>query len=169
MTWSAASHEAEYRDAEGKEFKILAARTRHTAALVKEQPKYDDRYREIPPDGPAVVFRTDEEVLTYLSKRATHVCVKASDLFRYRTANNKYVDKDNKNIELPDDIPDIDDRDEALWTVYAAKQLAIQSDYRKLPFTAAEQVAKEFLLADGKLLTITKQVRHVGARQGYDD
>ena len=147
---------AEFQDAAGKEFTIVAARTEHTAAVVKEQRKYDYLHREIAPDTPLVSFRTDEEVVAYLSKRATHVCVKAMDLFRYRTANNKYVDKRNK--ELPDEVPDVDESDEALWRLYAEYRTKKRKAHEQLPFTTAEQVAKEFLLTDAGLLTITKQL-----------
>ena len=162
ITWSAASHRAQFQDAAGKEFTIVAARTEHTAAVVKEQPKRDYRGREIAPDTPLVSFRTDEEVVTYLSKRATHVSVKAMDLFRYRTVNNKYVDK--RNIELPDEVPDVDESDEALWRLYSEYRTKKRKAHEQLPFTTAEQVAKEFLLADAGLLTITKQLLAAWAR-----
>lgn len=156
--WSAASHDIEFQDVEGKKFEIIAARTKYTTAILKEQAKYDHRYREIVPETPLVTFRTDVEVVRYLSTRATHVSVTSSHLLRYRTANNKYLDPKDNRTEEKEEAPEVDDSDAAMWKLFAAKQKKDLEKHQQLPFTCAENVAREFLLADSGLLMITKQL-----------
>lgn len=179
--WSSHEDERLFEDKDGEEFKIKFCRTSDTEAILLRPPgrgyrdyswsteitthtafrKYHgskDGYEYQEPDSP-VVFRTVDEVITYLRKRATkvEVCCYELNPWNYRRHDKMGLSKEAKDAEnnkYGEYIPG----DDILWNLFVETVVEKRKKHENLRATIALPMAREFLLADQGLLKVADEL-----------